>query len=207
MGTPTALVFLETRQPAVLAIVRKRQLNFWQTLQKEQGRELYNLISRAGKTKYIKHYVELEKTYGNSNTTFKCTNEAFYRDTMDAIRNCKPEQTKLCTYKEIYDLDDKIPTTTLTLSTTNEKRRKLLTRYALSSHNLACETSKWSETTRICKNCEQNQDETLRHILFECTAYTLTRESYPRFPTDLNSFFTWEFCGEALEKMHVARGN
>jgi hypothetical protein len=206
VGTPTALVFLETKQPAVLAMIRMRQLQFWQNLQKEEGCKLFNLISRARSTKYIKHYVKLEEMYENPTTAFKCTNDAFYHDIMDTIKNCRAEQTKLCTYKDIYDLTESAPTTTLTLTERNENRRKLLTRYILSSHNLACVTSKWSGSNRICKNCDLNQDETLQHFLFDCSAYTDIRESYPRFPVDVKSFFKWEYSGEVLEKLHLARG-
>ena len=207
VGTPTALIFLETKQPAVLAMIRKRQLNFWQTLQKEEGRELCNLISRAKDTKYIKHYIQLEETYGDPQSAFELTNNEFYRNTMDTLLNCRTEQTKLCIYKEIYHLTNEIPTTTFTLAETNENRRKLLSRYVLSSHNLACVTSKWSGGNRACKNCDINQDETLKHFLFDCSAYTTIRSSYPGFPRTLQSFFEWESCGEALEKLHVARGD
>ena len=185
VGTPTALVFLETRQPAVLAMVRKRQLAFWQNLQKENGRELCNLISRAKKTNYIKHYVELEEKYESPDDAFKHTNEAFYRDIVDTIKNCRLEQTKLCTYNEIYDLNNEIPATSVTLSTKDEYRRKLLTRYVLSSHNLACETSKWTGASKSCKKCDQDSDETLKHIICECNAYDAIRESHPRFPSNV----------------------
>ena len=63
ISTPTALIFIETRQPAVLALVRKRQLKFWQNLRKEEGIELHQLIVRAEKTRYIQHYTNLEKLY------------------------------------------------------------------------------------------------------------------------------------------------
>ena len=49
-STPTAIIFMESRQPSVIAIVKKRQLKFWKGLNKQFGTELYNLIERARNT-------------------------------------------------------------------------------------------------------------------------------------------------------------
>ena len=46
-STSTSLIFLETRQPSVLAMVRKRQLRFWQNLKKDEGADLCKLIKCA----------------------------------------------------------------------------------------------------------------------------------------------------------------
>ena len=55
-STPTALVYLETRQPSITALIRKRQHKFWTTLNKYIGTEICELIKRADKTLYITHY-------------------------------------------------------------------------------------------------------------------------------------------------------
>ena len=120
MSTPTALIFLETRQPAVLAIIRKRQLKYWHNLRKEEGTELHNLITRAERTRYIKHYTNLEKLYNTPDIAFETINKNFYDDLIKSIKNCKKEQSKLNNYKNIYGIDDNIPRTSLSLNTNNE---------------------------------------------------------------------------------------
>ena len=52
-STPTNLIYLETRQPYVIAMIKKRQLNFWKKLDKLP--ELSKLLDRANTTGYIKH--------------------------------------------------------------------------------------------------------------------------------------------------------
>ena len=86
-------------------------------------------------------------------------NERRYNDTVETVRNCKDNQTKLRIYKSIYDVNNEIPATSFTMTAANEYQRKLLTRYIVSSHNLACETSKWvSGANRNCKKCIQGSD-------------------------------------------------
>ena len=123
-STPTALIFLETKQPSVLAIVRKRQLQFRNNLQKDNGSEMNNLIIRAGDTKYIKHYRDLEKQYLTPDAAFESLNKSFYGKILNLVKNCKPEQSKLCTYKNIYG--DSLSSRSLSLSITNVIRQKWL---------------------------------------------------------------------------------
>ena len=62
-STPTAIIFMESRQPSVNAIVKKRQLKFWLDLRRAGGTELNNLIERAKNNKYIQYYKHLETLY------------------------------------------------------------------------------------------------------------------------------------------------
>ena len=153
LSTPTALIFLESRQPAVLAIIRKRQLKFWLNLKKEEGSELKNLITRAEKTQYITHYKKLEKLYNTPDTAFETINKNFYDDLIKTVKNCKIEQSKLNNYKNIYDIGDSIPSKSLSLNTDKEERRKLLTKYIVASHNLASETGRWLGSDKNCRKC------------------------------------------------------
>ena len=203
-STPTALIFLETKQPSVLAIIRKRQLQFWINLQKEKGSEMYNLITRVEQTKYIKHYRELERCYITPINAFKTLNNKFYNEIVESVKNCKPEQSKLNTYKNIYG--DSLANRSISVGIANETRQKLVIKYIVSSHNLACETSKWQGNDKSCKQCNLPVWETLEHFIFDCDAFSDIRRRYDDFPSDLKCFFTWELSDEVLELLHEQRG-
>ena len=188
-STPTALIFLETKQPSVLAIGRKIQLQFWNNLQKDNGNEMNNLIIRAGDTMYIKHYRDLEKQYLTPDAAFESLNKSFYGKILNLVKNCKPEQSKLCTYKNIYG--DSLLSRSLSLSITNVIRQKFVTKYILSSHKLASVTSMWRGNNKECKQCDLGDWETLEHFILDCNAYANIRRLYDDFPTDLKSFFEW----------------
>ena len=118
------------------------------------------------------------------------------------MKNCKPEQSKLCTYKKIYgdDLEKGIA-----FGITNKLHQKLVIKYILSSHNLACETSKWKGNDKSCKQCDSEVWETLEHFLFNCEAYSNIRSTYANFPPDLKSYFEWNHSDEVLELLHNQR--
>ena len=202
-STPTALIFLETKQPSVLAMVRKRQLKFWLSLKKEVGSEMYNLVKRAEKTNYIKHYRNLETLYGTPHNAYETINREFYNEQISIVENCRDEQSKLKTYKTIYDIRN--TTITVTLNNKDEELRQILTRYVVSSHNLASELGKWSEHDKNCKKCSLEVPETLCHFLIECDAYENIRSIFDYFPSDLRGFFEWEHCGQAITLLHQKR--
>ena len=135
---------------------------------------MYNLITRAEQTKYIKHYKYLEKCYSTPVAAFEKLNKKIYDDITNLVKNCKPEQSKLCTYKKIYgdDLEKGIA-----FGITNKLNQKLVIKYILSSHNLACETSKWKGNDKSCKQCDSEVWETLEHFLFNCEAYSNIRSA------------------------------
>ena len=208
LSTPTALIFLESRQPSVLALVRKRHIQFWKTLQKEEGTELSKLISRAEKTLYIKHYINyIKKCFKSPDNAFETLNGNFYDELLKTVINCKDEQTKFQLYKNIYNIRDNIPSDSITLTIENENRRKLLTKYIVSSHNLVSETSKWLENGKCCKKCTTREEETLNHFIFDCSAYRNIRSRFSDFPADLTSFFVWKHKAEVIELLHNQRGN
>ena len=90
-----------------------------QNLRKEEGTELFNLIVRADKTRYIKHCTNLEKLYNTPDFSFEAINKYFYDDLFESIKNCKKEQSKLNNYKIIYGITVIIPITSLSLNTNN----------------------------------------------------------------------------------------
>ena len=59
-GTPTAVVYLESRMPYIKALIRKRQLKFWRSLVEGAGPELVSLLDKAKSTPHIKHYPLLD---------------------------------------------------------------------------------------------------------------------------------------------------
>ena len=77
-STPTALIFLESRQPSVIALIRKRQLKFWLNLNKDTNTEMHNLIKRAHATLYVTHYKKLETQYINPKEAFEHINKEHY---------------------------------------------------------------------------------------------------------------------------------
>ena len=191
----------------MLALVRKRQLRFWRNLQKGEGTELEKLLIRAEKTRYIKHYLNLEKTYETPEDAYQKSNEKFYSEMMDIIKNSKIEQTKLNTYKNIYGINnDHLPSHSISLKCADEFKRKVLTRYILSSHNLLSEIGNWSGGDKICSKCSEGVPESLEHFIFHCTAYDEIRGKFDEFPYRLKTFFEWEHCGEVITLLHRKRG-
>ena len=207
-STPTVLIFLESRQPCVKALVIKRQLKFWQSLAKGEGSEMLKLLTSAKNTLYIKHYLKLENMYETPEIAFEALNKTFYDDAIHSVMNCKNEQTKLKTYKNIYDLHNihSLPVISFTLSAENEYRRFILTRYIVSSSNLMAVIGRWSGDNKTCAKCQRNEEETLEHFIFMCDAYSDIRNQ-TTFPTNLNSFFKWNQCGYVLEQFYKLRGN
>ena len=106
----------------------------------------------ADGTKYIKHYREVERKYPTPENAFKILNDKFYNNILVSVQNCRVEQSKLCMYENIYG--EKIAKTSISLNTHNIIHQKLFTKYILSSHNLACETSKWRGNNKCCKQCD-----------------------------------------------------
>ena len=187
-------------------MIRKRQLRFWQNLKKDEWTELSKLLKRAEKTRYIKHYLSLEKTYKTPEEAFKNLNTKFYGEVLETVKTCKIEQTKLRTYKSIYGIVDVIPSNSITMKAANELQRKVLTKYIMSSHNLVSEIGNWSGGDKTCNKCSEGEIESLEHFIFNCTAYNEIRERFDAFPYSLKTFFEWEHCGEAIILLNQKRG-
>ena len=117
--TPTALVFLESRQQAVLAIIRKRQLKFWRNLSKEEGTELHNLIERATDTDYITHYKNLQGKFEPPRHAYNEINSKFFLDKWNEIKQAIPDKTKMRLYHEIYSKEETLPQHSLSLKSSN----------------------------------------------------------------------------------------
>ena len=94
-STPTAIIFMESRQPSVNAMVKKRQLKFWLDLRRACGTELNNLIERAKNTKYIQYYMHLETLYTTPGEAYSKLNSAFYNEMWKQISAATFDQSKL----------------------------------------------------------------------------------------------------------------
>ena len=147
-STPTALLFLESRQPSIVAMIRKRQLNFWLKLKKENGTELHNLIERASNTCYIRYYKKLEEKYENSYKAFERINNEHYEKIWNEVKYAKDNQTKLKQYHEIYDKCESIPERSLLSKCNNSKMQKRLAKYLMSLHDLETEKGRWTRTPK-----------------------------------------------------------
>ena len=137
--TPTALVFLESRQPSVTALIRKRQLKFWISLNKDTGTELHNLLKRANTTLYIMYYKKLETQYANPKEAFEHINKDHYTKMWNEVKNATQEKTKLKLYHQIHNNCDFIPCNSLSLQSQTQKYQNLLSKYIMSSHDLESE--------------------------------------------------------------------
>ena len=74
-----------------------------------------------------------------------------------------------------------------------EHERLAVTKYRLSSHNLAIETGRWSRKQReerICPECRVMQDES--HALAHCRLNEDVRTQFPRIDFVLPDFFAIE---------------
>ena len=209
-STPTAIIFMESKQPSVIAMVKKRQLKFWLELKKGCGTELYNMIERARNTKYIQYYIKLEAMYNDPQDAFKTLNSEYYKELWTQIRTATLEQSKLKTYHSIYNYSEIIPNQSLCLRTLNPLHNRVITKYITSSHNLQEEIGRWKRKpkgSRTCKQCTDNTDETILHFLFACDKFQHIRESHPNFPivANLYEFFNWDQAPLVLYEMHNKR--
>ena len=209
-STPTLLIFLESRLPCIEAMIRKRQYNFWKSLDKTPGSEKVNLIERAKDTKYIKHYIALEEKYANGEEIFNQLNNSFFEENWRKLTHCYESRTKLKTYHAIYNKSETLPTTSLSLTINKRSQQKITSRYIMSSHNLQSEKGRWSKTpkiARVCKQCTSGSEETLAHFIYDCDKYSDIRNHYNNFPTspELSAFFTLNNCATILEDLHTHR--
>ena len=119
-STPTALIFLESRQPSVTALIRKRQLKFWMKLNKDAGTEMNKLILRAGETSYIQHYQKLEAKYDDPKSAFESINKELYTASWNEVRNASEEKTKIKLYHKIHNCSIVLPENSHSLKCQNQ---------------------------------------------------------------------------------------
>ena len=208
-NTPTVLVHLETRQPSVQALIRKRQYNFWSKLDKQPGTEKYNLINRANDTAYIKHYENLQSKYDNCDDVYNKLNSEFYKANWKKVTDADDSKTKLIAYLQLYNGKEVLPETSLSLLCKERSEQKILTSYITSSHNLETEKGRWSKTPkteRLCKQCESKSIETLHHFVFKCSKFKDIRRKY-KFPSSqqLPDFFGLNNSATILKELHYER--
>ena len=87
----------------------------------------------------------------------------------------QPKMEYYCKFKEDFEFEHYL------VHIKNEKHRKELTRFRLSSHSLEIETGRYNNierSNRICKLCTQNVVESKYHFLLCCTAYSDLRKDY-----------------------------
>lgn len=87
----------------------------------------------------------------------------------------QPKMEYYCKFKEDFEFEHYL------VNIKNEKHRKELTRFRLSSHSLEIETGRYNNierSNRICKLCTQNVVESEYHFLLCCTAYSDLRKDY-----------------------------
>ena len=108
-STPTALVFLEIGHTSVIALIRKRQLKFWITLNEDRGTELHNVLKRANTTLYVTYDKKLETQYANPKEVFEHIKKDHYTKMWNEVKNATQEKAKLEFYHQIHNNCDFIP--------------------------------------------------------------------------------------------------
>ena len=118
--------------------------------------------------------------------------------------------TKLKTYHQIYNNCKNIPTQSLSLSSIGRKIQKIVSSHMMSSHELATETGRWSQTpkeNRTCKQCNSDAGETLCHLLHRYNKFTHIRNHYVDYPysENLAKFCSLKNYERILVELHSRR--
>ena len=207
-STPTAIIFLESRQPSVEALVKKRQLNFWKKLDVGEGTEMKRLIERAENTKYIQYYMNLEKLYQDGNSAFNDINNKYYNKLWNGICTAEDKQTKIKTYHKIYNNCTDIPESSLCLEN-DGPHNVIFCKYVTSSHDLESEKGRWAKReagNRPCKQCSSGNDETIQHFLLVCARFhEVRREFNLHTRCSISDFFKLKHAPDIIHKMHQKR--
>ena len=167
-NTPNELVLIESGLLPLAALVRKRQLSFYrrflESLQGSSAREsvFKELGEDDNQTKYLKHYMDLDKTYVNPNDIYKEASLDLKRAVQMKADN-PDKHYRFYIYKEFNP--QLLPSPFLACANGADA----ITRFRLGSHNLPIETGRWSRVKReerLCRTCKVLGDE--RHLLFQC---------------------------------------
>ncbi|ELU08933.1 hypothetical protein CAPTEDRAFT_207009 [Capitella teleta] len=112
---------------------------------------------------------------------------------IDATRErvLSSERSKFVTYRTM--MNPALTTHPMyTDPTVCEYKRRALTKFLLSSHNLAIERGRWSRTPRherLCTDCDLNAIQDEEHVLSVCPRFQIIRTNHPSVNFHLPDFF------------------
>ena len=114
------------------------------------------------------------------------------------VKDANDDQTKLITYRAIYDNCEVLPPNSLSMMSGERSHQKVISSYVTSTHNLESEKGRWSKTPNIargCKQCSSNSEETLNHFIFDCSSFNDIRDLHPNLSTiRIGDFFKLTNC-------------
>ena len=171
-GTSTELVYQEINKPDIIAIIKDRQFKFAEKIKKlgkdeALVKEIWDICIVDGQPTSLRQYYE---QIGSNNAE---TNINERRSKIETS-----EQSMCIRYKTIIGLEY---CPTLYQSCLDDTKRKMITRWRMSSHKLRIETGRFSRPfierkDRLCQVCSVIEDE--EHALYDCSAHRVIREKY-----------------------------
>lgn len=178
-GTSTDLIFIEIDKPDIISIIKDRQYNFKKKIEDSKKEE--SLMKEIWDLCQIQETPNLCEYYRNisDNNSIQSINDRKRRIETS-------EQTMSMRYRSIIGFS--YPST-LYNSCLDDEKRKIITRWRLSSHKLHIETGRYTnpktvKENRTCRVCDNIEDE--HHAIFKCKANRIIRDRF-RSKLDLSS--------------------
>ena len=171
-GTSNDIVYHEINQPDIIASIKDRQFKFAKKI-KQLGpgealmKEIWDMCVIDDEPTSMRHHYETAKD-GN------CAMN------IDARKNriINSDESMCDRYRSICGIEHN---SILYQSCIDDTKRKTITRWRLSSHQLRIETGRYSrpyteKKDRLCQICDVVEDES--HALYDCRAHKFIRERY-----------------------------
>ena len=176
-GTTNELIYLELNRPDIISTIKDRQFSFREkitSLDPSEAfvRNIWDMCDSEGDS-MKKYYLELKDDNRICNIEEK----------KQSVLN--PEKTMCTRYVRMINNGY---SETLYNSMLDDSKRKMITRWRLSSHKLKVETGRYGKTTenqRNCLLCDTLEDE--YHSLFICKAHVFIRSKFKKLLTEYNN--------------------
>ena len=170
-GTSSDIIYTELNRPDIISLIKDRQYKFKNKVDKLNDNEA--LMKEIWQLCIQKNNVNLCLFYQNlagNNTTLNMNNRK--------LNIQQSNKTMIVRYRSIIGLDY---SSILYDSCLDDEKRKIISRWRLSSHKLRVETGRYSipkidPANRLCKICLVFEDES--HSLFHCRAHRSYREKF-----------------------------
>ena len=186
-NTSNEIVYIESGMYPLECIIKKRQLSFWMKIENcDENRVLTYVLQKANQynldfVHYYKNLKEQFKTPEDCEKTLKAKYNELWRTKIEAKARDDAD-SKLGAY---LDVNPNFRSIDSYHEDILELERIILTRFRTGSHNLKIEIGRHNKQERAQRLCKCNQQiQTLRHIIFECTLLDEIRE------IDFNELYT-----------------
>ena len=172
-GTTSDVIYAEINRPDIISIIQDRQYNFRmkiENLNKDEAlmKEVWDLCDQQDNENLCHYYRNIQCNNAASNLNNRKSNIELSDQTMN-IR-----------YRSMIGFTNP---TILYDSCLDDEKRKIITRWRLSSHKLRIETGRYTNPktllmNRLCKICSIIEDE--RHAIYHCRAHISIRKNYQK---------------------------